>query len=63
MKGDLHMGKLVIRQDGQMYYIFTPQGIQIAQIWLGCDGQYALDVQCINAIGRALAKRWGLLDK
>ena len=57
------MGKLVIRQDGQMYYIFTQQGIQIAQVWLGCDGQYAQDVPCINAIGRALAKRWGLLDK
>lgn len=52
--------KLIVRQDGQMYHIFTPQGIQIAQVFTGCDGQYARDVQCINAIGRALAKRWDI---
>lgn len=36
-----------------------PQGILIAQIFMGYDGQYAKDVQCLGTIGRALAKRWG----
>lgn len=51
--------KLVMKQDGQLYYIYTPQGILIAQIFMGYDGQYAKDVQCLGTIGRALAKRWG----
>lgn len=51
--------KLVMKQDGQLYYIYTPQGILIAQIFMGYDGQYAKDVQCWGTIGRALAKRWG----
>lgn len=52
--------KLVVHQEGQMYHIFTAQGIQIAQVFTGFDCQYARDVQCINAIGRALAKRWDI---
>lgn len=51
--------KLIMRQDGQVYYIYTPQGILIAQLFMGYDGQYAKDVQTLTAIGRALAKRWG----
>lgn len=43
-----------------MYYIYTQQGIQIAQIFTGYDGQYIRDVQCITAIGRALTKRWNI---
>ena len=38
------MEKLIVKQQGQMYYIYTQQGIQIAQIFTGCDGQYIRDV-------------------
>ena len=51
--------KLLMRQEGQMYYIYTPQGILIAQLFMGYDGQYAKDVQTLTAVGRAMAKRWG----
>lgn len=54
------MEKLIVKQQGQMYYIYTQQGIQIAQIFTVCDGQYIRDVQCITAIGRALTKRWNI---
>lgn len=54
------MSGLQLKQVGQMYYIYTPQGILIAQVFLGQDGQYFKDVPCINAIGRALAKRWDI---
>ena len=54
------MTGLQLKQVGQMYYIYTPQGILIAQVFLGQDGQYAKDVLCLNVIGRALAKRWGI---
>lgn len=54
------MAKLVMRQDGQMYYIYTPQGILIAQLFMGCDGQFARDLQCVTAVGKAMAKRWDI---
>ena len=56
-------GKLIMRQNGQVYYIYTQNGILIAQLFMGCDGQYARDVQCLNQVGRALIKRWGLSGK
>lgn len=52
--------KLIMRQNGQVYYIYTPQGILIAQLFMGQDGQYARDVQCLTAVGRAMAKRWDI---
>ena len=55
-------GKLIMHQEGQTYYIYNPNGILIAQIFTGCDGQYAKDVECLNGVGRALAKRWGLTN-
>lgn len=53
-------GKLIMRQNGQVYYIYTPQGILIAQLFMGQDGQYAKDVQTLTAVGRAMAKRWDI---
>lgn len=46
-----------------MYYIYTPQGILIAQLFMGCDGQYFKDTQTLTTVGRAMAKRWGLSGK
>lgn len=54
--------KLIMHQEGQTYYIYNPNGILIAQIFTGYDGQYAKDVECLNGVGRALAKRWGLTN-
>lgn len=54
------MAALYMRQNGQVYSLYTPQGILIAQVFLGQDGQYAKDVLCLNVIGRALAKRWDI---
>lgn len=52
--------KLILKQEGQMYYIYTPQGILIAQLFMGCDGQYFKDTQTLTTVGHAMAKRWGL---
>lgn len=54
------MNGLYIRQVGQEYFIFTPQGIQIARLFLGQDGQFAQDVVALGPITKALAKRWGV---
>lgn len=52
--------RLIMRQNGQMYYIYTPNGILVATLFMGQDGQFARDVQCLSVVGRAMAKRWGL---
>jgi hypothetical protein len=54
------MNGLYIRQNGQVYDIYTANGIWIARVFTGYDGQYAKDVQCMNIIGKALAKRWDI---
>ena len=54
------MGALYLHQEGRVYSIYTPQGILIAQVFMGYDGQYARDAKCLDAIGRIMAKRWGL---
>ena len=36
------MNGLVVIQNGQFYSIYTPQGIQIAQVFMGADGQISL---------------------
>ena len=54
------MNGLVVCQQGQQYAIYTPQGIMVAQIFLGYDGQIAQDVLALSPITKALAKRWGV---
>jgi hypothetical protein len=56
------MNGLYVQQQGQYYGVFTPQGIQIAQLFMGQDGQFAKDVVALNPITKALAKRWGVQD-
>ena len=51
---------LYLHQQGQVYSIYTPQGILIAQVFMGYDGQYARDVAVLQPITKALAKRWGI---
>ena len=52
--------RLVMRQNGQVYYLYTPNGILVATLYMGNDLQYARDVQCLSSVGKAMAKRWGL---
>lgn len=47
----------------QSYGVYTPQGIQIAQVWMGQDGQLAQDVVTLGYICKALANRWGIKTK
>jgi len=54
------MSKLIKHQEGQTYYIYHPSGMLLCQFWTGCDGQYAKDIPCLSAIGKAIAKRWGI---
>ena len=56
------MNSLYVQQSGQYYAIYTPQGIQIALIFLGQDGQFTKDAIVLGAVTKALAKRWGIKD-
>ena len=47
----------------QSYGVYTPQGIQIAQVWMGQDGQLAYDLVALGYICKALAKRWDIKAK
>ena len=47
----------------QNYGVFTPQGIQIALVWMGKDGQLAYDLVALGYICKALANRWGIKVK
>lgn len=54
------MNGLYIVQQGQAYHIFTPQGVKICLLFMGCDGQFMKDVIALNAITKTMAKRWGV---
>ncbi len=57
------MNDLYVQQRGQFYSVFTEQGILIAQIFMGADGQFAKNVIALSLITKALAKRWGVQKK
>ena len=53
-------GLYVVQGNGQWYAVYTPQGIQIALIFLGNDGQLMADAVTMKSITALLAKRWGI---
>lgn len=57
------MNGLYVFQNGQWYQICTPQGLVIAQIYTGADGQMMQDALALNIITKALGKRWGIPSK
>lgn len=57
------VGKLIMRQEGNTFNIYSPQGIQLAQLYLGEIRDYNKDRQCLFEIGKALAKRWGITTR
>ena len=56
------MNGLYIKQNGQFYSIYTPQGILVAQVFLGADSQFVQDVLTLKIISKALQKRWHISD-
>ena len=52
------MNGLIVTQNGQFYSVYIPQGIKIAELFLGADGQYAKDVISLGRITKELANRW-----
>lgn len=57
------MNGLVVTQNGQFYSVYTPQGIMIAQLFMGADGQIIRDVEALTPITKALQKRWDVTQK
>ena len=57
------LNNLYVQQNGQYYVVYTPNGVMIAQIFLGNDGLFLLDARCMDAITKLLAKRWNVADK
>ena len=53
-------GKLIIRRNQNIFNMFSPQGIQIAKIYMGEIRDFNKDKKCITAIEKALCERWGL---
>ena len=56
------MNGLYIKQDGQFYSIYTPQGILIAQVFMGADNQIWKDLASLKVISATLKKRWNISD-
>lgn len=56
------MNGLYVEQQGQFYKIYTPQGILVAQVFMGADGQIVQDVLALKVITKALQKRWRVCD-
>lgn len=59
----MEVNGIYVFQQGQAYSLYTPQGILIAQLWMGNDGQLANDVMTLGPICKALSKRWGVSKK
>ena len=51
---------MVVQQRGQLYSIFTPNGIMVAQVYMGNDGLYLGDSRCLDYICKVMAKRWNV---
>ena len=51
------MNNLYVVQNGQYYTVYTPNGVMIAQIFMGNDGLFLLDARCMEAITKLLARR------
>ncbi len=51
-------GLVIQQQQGQSYCIYTPQGIQIGLLFMGCDGQTMYDALALKSITKVLAQRW-----
>lgn len=54
---------LSVRQSGNIYEVYIPQGIKVLSICMPADGQMIKDSTVLEVISRILAKRWGVTKK
>ena len=57
------MNGMFVEQNGQYYSVYTPNGIMVAQIFMGNDGQFLLDAKCMEVITKLMARRWRISNK
>lgn len=53
-------GLHIVQNGGQFYSIYTPQGIEVARLFMGADNQIFKDVECLKIIAKVMAKRWDI---
>ncbi len=56
-------GMHIVQGNGQFYRIFTPQGIEVADLFMGQDGQIFKDTEALKAIAKIMAMRWNVNGK
>ena len=54
---------LSVRQSGNIYEVYLPQGIMVLSICMPVDGQLIKDASILDVICKVLAKRWGITKK
>lgn len=54
---------LNVRQSGNIYEVYLPQGIMVLSICMPVDGQLIKDASVLDVICKVLAKRWGVTKK
>lgn len=54
---------MVVQQNGQLYSIFTPNGVMVCQVYMGNDGAFLLDAKCVQYLCKLLARRWNISNK
>ena len=57
------MNGMYVEQNGQYYSVYTPNGIMVAQVFMGNDGQFLLDAKCMEVITELMARRWRISNK
>ena len=57
------MNGMIVEQNGQYYSVYTPNGIMVAQVFMGSDGQFLLDAKCMEVITKLMARRWQISNK
>ena len=54
---------LNVRQSGNIYEVYLPQGIMVLSICMPVDGQLIKDASVLDVICKVRAKRWGITKK
>ena len=54
---------MIVQQQGQLYSIYTPNGMLVCQTYLGNDGAFLLDAKCVQYMCKLLARRWNISSK
>ncbi len=57
----LKYSEMIVRQSGNMYEVYTPQGILVLVISLPNDMQFIKDAAVLDVCCKVLAGRWGVI--